>query len=119
MKKRIFAVCIAAVLAAAVFAVTEVKPKTVKYSVPGRSTATFYMTEIYAAEFWAEFYLTYEENNDVYDEAEAEKAIYEFISMYKVEHKFSLVEVEELKAATIGKKNTTVLKRIIFRQVRK
>lgn len=119
MKKSIIACTIMCLAVASLFAATVVQPKTVKYEIEGKSSAAIYMTEIYTAEYWAEIYLTYEEDNGTYDEAEAEKIIYEFISKYKVDHKFSTVEIEDLKAASTGDKKTTMLKRLIFRQVRK
>lgn len=118
-RKSILAICIAALLTVSLFAIKDVKPKTTKYPVPSKPSAAIYLTEIYAAEYWTEIYLTYEENSNSYSEADAEKIIHEFISKYKVENKFSLVEVEDLKAASTGKTTTTVLKRLIFRQVRK
>ncbi|AGT44023.1 hypothetical protein [Treponema pedis] len=118
MKKKII-ISITVLSALAVFASNVIQPKTTKYTVERRSSAAIYMTEIYSSEYWTEVYLTYEEDNDKYDEAETEKEIYEFISKYKVEHKFSTVEIEDLKAAAVGEKKTTVLKRLIFRQIRK
>lgn len=120
MKKKIIAFCFVVLLTAvSIFAVSEVKPKTTKHTINSKTSAVIYMTEIYSGEAWSEFYLVYEEDNNTYDEAEAEKIIYEFVSNYKVEKKFSRVEIEDLKDAAKGKKTTKIEKRIIFRQVRK
>ena len=88
------------------------QPKTVEYPVQGRK-------KIYKNEYWVEFYLIYEEANKTFDEAATEKAIYEFLSNYKRDNVFARVEIEDLKAAAIGSKNTIVEKRVIFRHLRK
>ena len=119
MKKIILACLLVFFPVVSIFASDVIQPKTVKYEVEGKSSAVIYMTEIYSSEYWTEIYLTYEENNETYDEAETEKAIYEFISKYKVDNKFSTVEIEDLKAASKNDKKTTVLKRLIYRQIRK
>ena len=41
------------------------------------------------------------------------------IDSYKRDNVFALLEIEDLKAAAIGAKNTTVEKRVIFRNLRK
>ena len=122
MKKRIFAISIMALLALAVFAenAANVTTKTQKIEVKDRPSAVIYWTkmDVPGLENQVEFYLTYEENNDTYDEAICEKIIMEFIAEYKRTNVFSKFEVEDLKAASIGKTKTTVLKRVIFRKVR-
>nr|WP_314780776.1 hypothetical protein [uncultured Treponema sp.] len=122
MKKRIFAISIMALLALAVFAenAANVTTKTQKIEVKDRPSAVMYWTkmDVPGLENQVEFYLTYEENNDTYDEAVCEKIIMEFIAEYKRTNVFSKFEVEDLKAASIGKTKTTVLKRVIFRKVR-
>ena len=122
MKKKFFAISIMALLVFAVFAENPalVKPKTEKFEIKGRPTAVIYWTkmDVPGLENQVEFYLTYEENNDTYDEAVCEKIIMEFIAEYKRINVFSKFEVEDLKAASIGKTKTTVLKRVIFRKVR-
>lgn len=120
MKKKIFIPVIMVLFSVFVFASNNIiQPKTTKYEIENRASATIYMTEIYSSEYWTEIYLTYEEDNNSYDEAIAEGIIYEFISKYKIDNKFSMVEVEDLAARKVGEKTTTVLKRLIFRQVRK
>lgn len=120
MKKKFFLAAIFSLFAVFVFAESNtIQPKTTKYEIKSRQSAVIFMTEIYSSQYWAEIYLTYEENNDSYDEAIAEKIIYEFISTYKVDNKFSTVEIEDLKAASSDKQKTTILKRLIFRQIRK
>ncbi|UTC65856.1 MULTISPECIES: hypothetical protein [unclassified Treponema] len=122
MKKRIFALSIMALLVLAVFAENPalVKPKTEKIEIKERPTAVIYWTkmDVPGLENQLEFYLTYEESNDTYNEADCEKFIMEFIAEYKRINVFSKFEVEDLKAAAIGKTKTTVLKRVIFRKVR-
>ena len=122
MKKRIFAISIMALLALAVFAenAANVTTKTQKIEVKDRPSAVMYWTkmDVPGLENQVEFYLTYEENNDTYDEAVCEKIIMEFIAEYKRTNVFSKFEVEDLKAASIGKTKTTVVKRVIFRKVR-
>ncbi|MGP1414414.1 MAG: hypothetical protein ACTTJ6_00575 [Treponema sp.] len=107
-----------ALVSLSLFAQT-VKPKTTEYPVQGRKDAVIKMTEIYKNEYWVEFYLVYEEPTRTFDEAATEKAIYEFLSNYKRDNVFARVEIEDLKAATTGAKNTTVEKRVIFRNLRK
>ena len=122
MKKKFFAISIMALLALAVFAqnAANVTTKTQKIEVKDRPSAVIYLTkmDVPGLENQVEFYLTYEENNDTYDEAVCEKIIMEFIAEYKRTNVFSKFEVEDLKAASIGKTKTTVLKRVIFRKVR-
>ena len=122
MKKNFFAISIMALLALAVFAenAANVTAKTQKIEVKDRPSAVMYWTkmDVPGLENQVEFYLTYEENNDTYDEAVCEKIIMEFIAEYKRINVFSKFEVEDLKAASIGKTKTTVLKRVIFRKVR-
>ena len=122
MKKKFFAISIMALLALAVFAqnAANVTTKTQKIEVKDRPSAVMYLTkmDVPGLENQVEFYLTYEENNDTYDEAVCEKIIMEFIAEYKRINVFSKFEVEDLKAASIGKTKTTVLKRVIFRKVR-
>ena len=122
MKKKFFAISIMALLALAVFAqnAANVTTKTQKIEVKDRPSAVMYWTkmDVPGLENQVEFYLTYEENNDTYDEAVCEKIIMEFIAEYKRTNVFSKFEVEDLKAASIGKTKTTVLKRVIFRKVR-
>ena len=122
MKKKFFAISIMAFLALAVFAenAANVTAKTQKIEVKDRPSAVIYWTkmDVPGLENQVEFYLTYEENNDTYDEAVCEKIIMEFIAEYKRTNVFSKFEVEDLKAASIGKTKTTVLKRVIFRKVR-
>ncbi len=122
MKKKIF-IAIMLVASFAVFAANGIiQPKTTKYRVKAEGrTVYIYMTEIYSSEYWAEVYMDYEEEEDTYDEAVATKIIYEFISKYKVEHKFSIVEIEDLKGPSEGEKDGKIIvkKRLIFRQIRK
>ena len=122
MKKKFFALSIMAFLALAVFAenAANVTTKTQKIEVKDRPSAVMYWTkmDVPGLENQVEFYLTYEENNDTYDEAICEKIIMEFIAEYKRINVFSKFEVEDLKAASIGKTKTTVVKRVIFRKVR-
>ena len=122
MKKKFFAISIMALLALAVFAqnAANVTTKTQKIEVKDRPSAVMYWTkmDVPGLENQVEFYLTYEENNDTYDEAVCEKIIMEFIAEYKRTNVFSKFEVEDLKAASIGKTKTTVVKRVIFRKVR-
>ena len=122
MKKKFFALSIMAFLALAVFAenAANVTAKTQKIEVKDRPSAVIYWTkmDVPGLENQVEFYLTYEENNDTYDEAICEKIIMEFIAEYKRINVFSKFEVEDLKAASIGKTKTTVVKRVIFRKVR-
>ena len=122
MKKKFFALSIMAFLALAVFAenAANVTTKTEKIEVKDRPSAVIYWTkmDVPGLENQVEFYLTYEENNDTYDEAICEKIIMEFIAEYKRINVFSKFEVEDLKAASIGKTKTTVVKRVIFRKVR-
>ena len=122
MKKKFFALSIMAFLALAVFAenAANVTAKTEKIEVKDRPSAVIYWTkmDVPGLENQVEFYLTYEENNDTYDEAICEKIIMEFIAEYKRINVFSKFEVEDLKAASIGKTKTTVVKRVIFRKVR-
>ena len=122
MKKRIFAISIMAFLALAVFAenAANVTTKTQKIEVKDRPSAVMYWTkmDVPGLENQVEFYLTYEESNDTYNEADCEKFIMEFIAEYKRINVFSKFEVEDLKAASIGKTKTTVVKRVIFRKVR-
>ena len=122
MKKKFFALSIMAFLALAVFAenAANVTAKTQKIEVKDRPSAVMYWTkmDVPGLENQVEFYLTYEENNDTYDEAICEKIIMEFIAEYKRINVFSKFEVEDLKAASIGKTKTTVVKRVIFRKVR-
>ena len=121
MKKKFFALSIMAFLALAVFAenAANVTAKTQKIEVKDRPSAVIYWTkmDVPGLENQVEFYLTYEENNDTYDEAICEKIIMEFIAEYKRINVFSKFEVEDLKAASIGKTKTTVVKRVIFRKV--
>lgn len=119
MKKRFFCISIFAVLTALCVFANIPQPKTEKFKAEGKSNAFIYMTEIYRSEYWAEFYCTYEEDKNTYDEAETEKILYEFISNYKRDHKFSRVEIEDLKGSSEGEKTITMQKRIIFRQIRK
>ena len=122
MKKKFFAISIMALLALAIFAenAANVTTKTQKIEVKDRPSAVMYWTkmDVPGLENQVEFYLTYEENNDTYDEAICEKIIMEFIAEYKRINVFSKFEVEDLKAASIGKTKTTVVKRVIFRKVR-
>ena len=122
MKKKFFAISIMALLALAVFAenAANVTTKTQKIEVKDRPSAVMYWTkmDVPGLENQVEFYLTYEENNDTYDEAVCEKIIMEFIAEYKRTNVFSKFEVEDLKAASIGKTKTTVVKRVSFRKVR-
>ncbi|AAS11755.1 MULTISPECIES: hypothetical protein [Treponema] len=122
MKKKFFAISIMALLALAVFAqnAANVTTKTQKIEVKDRPSAVMYLTkmDVPGLENQVEFYLTYEENNDTYDEAVCEKIIMEFIAEYKRTNVFSKFEVEDLKAASVGKTKTTVVKRVIFRKVR-
>ena len=122
MKKKFFAMSIMALLVLAVFAENPalVKPKTEKIEIKDRPTAVIYWTrmDVPGLENQVEFYLTYEENNDTYNEADCEKIIMEFIAEYKRTNVFSKFEVEDLKAASVGKTKTTVVKRVIFRKVR-
>ncbi len=119
MKKKIF-IAIMLVASLALFASNTIQPKTTKYKVTAEGrTVYIYMTEIYSSDYWTEVYMTYEEDNDTYDEEVANKIIYEFISKYKLDNKFSKVDIEDLKEATIGDENTTMEKRLIFRQIRK
>ena len=122
MKKKFFAISIMALLALAIFAenAANVTTKTQKIEVKDRPSAVMYWTkmDVPGLENQVEFYLTYEENNDTYDEAVCEKIIMEFIAEYKRTNVFSKFEVEDLKAASVGKTKTTVVKRVIFRKVR-
>ena len=122
MKKKFFAISIMALLALAVFAqnAANVTTKTQKIEVKDRPSAVMYLTkmDVPGLENQVELYLTYEENNDTYDEAVCEKIIMEFIAEYKRTNVFSRFEVEDLKAASVGKTKTTVVKRVIFRKVR-
>lgn len=122
MKKKFFAISIMALLALAVFAqnAANVTTKTQKIEIKDRPSAVMYLTkmDVPGLENQVEFYLTYEENNDTYDEAVCEKIIMEFIAEYKRTNVFSKFEVEDLKAASVGKTKTTVVKRVIFRKVR-
>ncbi|EMB22194.1 hypothetical protein [Treponema denticola] len=122
MKKKFFAISIMALLALAVFAqnAANVTTKTQKIEVKDRPSAVMYLTkmDVPGLENQVEFYLTYEENNDTYNEADCEKIIMEFIAEYKRTNVFSRFEVEDLKAASVGKTKTTVVKRVIFRKVR-
>ena len=122
MKKKFFAISIMALLALAVFAqnAANVTTKTQKIEVKDRPSAVMYWTkmDVPGLENQVEFYLTYEENNDTYNEADCEKFIMEFIAEYKRTNVFSRFEVEDLKAASVGKTKTTVVKRVIFRKVR-
>ena len=122
MKKKFFAISIMALLALAIFAenAANVTTKTQKIEVKDRPSAVMYWTkmDVPGLENQVESYLTYEENNDTYDEAVCEKIIMEFIAEYKRTNVFSKFEVEDLKAASVGKTKTTVVKRVIFRKVR-
>lgn len=122
MKKKFFAISIMALLVLAVFAqnAANVTTKTQKIEVKDRPSAVMYLTkmDVPGLENQVEFYLTYEENNDTYNEADCEKFIMEFIAEYKRTNVFSKFEVEDLKAASVGKTKTTVVKRVIFRKVR-
>ncbi|EMB43913.1 MULTISPECIES: hypothetical protein [Treponema] len=122
MKKKFFAISIMALLALAVFAqnAANVTTKTQKIEIKDRPSAVMYLTkmDVPGLENQVEFYLTYEENNDTYNEADCEKIIMEFIAEYKRTNVFSRFEVEDLKAASVGKTKTTVVKRVIFRKVR-
>ncbi|PIE99031.1 MAG: hypothetical protein CR988_00495 [Treponema sp.] len=118
MKKKILLVS-ALVALTVVFAFAVPQPTTEKFEVKDRPNAHIYVTKIYESEFWAEFYMIYEEKTDSFDEKVTEKIMYEFISRYKVDHKFSRVEVEDLEAANIDEDFTRVRKRVIFRQNRK
>ena len=122
MKKKFFAISIMAFLTLAVFAenAANVTTKTQKIEVKDRPSAVMYLTkmDVPGLENQVEFYLTYEENNDTYNEADCEKFIMEFIAEYKRTNVFSKFEVEDLKAASVGKTKTTVVKRVIFRKVR-
>lgn len=102
---------------ASLFAAPETT--TDKIAVEGRQDAFIYVTQIYSSEYWAEFFVVYEEKTTTFDEAETEKILYEFISKYKVDKKFSRVEVEDLEAARQTDDITRVTKRVIFRQIRK
>ncbi len=105
---------------ALMFGFADVPAKTTeKTAVEGRRDAYIYVTKIYDSEYWAEFYVAYEEPSKTFDEAQTEKILYEFISNYKVEHKYSRVEVEDLEAARQSDNVTRVTKRVIFRQLRK
>lgn len=95
------------------------QPKVVEYKVESRKGATIKMKEIYSNEFWVEFYLVYEESKKTYNEAETEKAIYEFLSNYKRDNVYARVEIEDLKGTSIGKMTTTMEKRVIFRHLKK
>ncbi|MEL3908895.1 MAG: hypothetical protein P1P64_07820 [Treponemataceae bacterium] len=117
MKKFSLSVLFSLILAFGLFAVTEVT--TEKIAVEGHKDAYIYVTQIYASEYWSEFYIVYEEPSNTFDETETEKILYEFFSNYKVEKKFSRVEVEDLEAPRQTEEITRVTKRVIFRQVRK
>lgn len=105
---------------ALMFGFAEAPAKTTeKTAVEGRKDAYIYVTKIYDSEYWAEFYVAYEEPSKTFDEAQTEKILYEFISNYKVEHKYSRVEVEDLEAARQSDNVTRVTKRVIFRQLHK
>ncbi|MEL3904142.1 MAG: hypothetical protein P1P63_03370 [Treponemataceae bacterium] len=117
MKKISLALFFSLALMFGLAAATETT--TEKIVVDGRSNAYIYVTKIYDSEYWAEFFIVYEENSKTFDEAETEKILYEFISNYKVEHKYSRVEVEDLEAARQTDNVTRVTKRVIFRQIRK
>lgn len=120
MKRNLFVAIVAVFASVSLSLFAQVaQPKTVEYPVQGRKNAIIKMTEIYKNEYWVEFYLVYEESNKTFDEAATEKAIYEFLSNYKRDNVFARVEIEDLKAAAIGSKNTTVEKRVIFRHLRK
>ena len=120
MKKKLCVVIGAMIALVSLSLFAEVTPlKTKEYPVQGRKNAFIKMTEIYKNEYWVEFYLVYEEQNKTFDEAATEKAIYEFLSNYKRDNVFARVEIEDLKAAAIGAKTTTVEKRVIFRHLRK
>jgi hypothetical protein len=120
MKKNLCVAIMAmfALVSLSLFAETT-QPKAVEYPVQGRKNAVIKMTEIYKNEYWVEFYLVYEESNKTFDEAATEKAVYEFLSNYKRDNVFARVEIEDLKAAAVGSKTTTVEKRVIFRHLRK
>lgn len=118
MKKRAVVFVIMAVLIASFVCAAIPQPTTTKYEAEGRSEAYIYMTEIYKADYFAEFYVVYEEKATTFDEAVTEKLLYEFISRYKIDHAFSRVEVEDLEAAKTVEGVTRVTKRVIFRQNR-
>lgn len=117
MKKISLSIVFALLMSAAVFAAPETT--TEKIPVEGRQDAYLYVTQIYASEYWAEFFIVYEEPSKTFDAAESEKILYEFISNYKVEKKFSRVEVEDLLESQENAQLTRVTKRVIFRQIRK
>ena len=121
MKKSlcVFLMAILSFVCVSSFAEEATKLTTVEYKVEGRKNAVIKMTETYRNEYWVEFYLVYEESNKTYDEAETEKAIYEFLSNYKRDNVFARVEIEDLKGTTIGKSKTSMQKRVIFRHLRK
>lgn len=118
MNKKILALC-TCMLLAVFLAAQAAQPKKQIVKIEGRPNATLAMTEIYKTNNWAEYYFIYEEDKNTFDENEAEKIMYEFFSNYKRDNAFSSVEVEDLKGATIGKKTTTMEKRVIFRHVNK
>ena len=116
MNKKIAALCVCLLLAAFVSA-QAAKPKTEKFPVEGHSTAFILMSEVYKTDNWLEAYLTYEEDSNLYNENDAEKALSEFISNYKRDHVYSTVEIDDLKGTTVGKKTTSMQKRVTFRNV--
>ncbi len=118
MKKKIF-ILVMLLSVLSLFGSETIKPKTTKHTIKERPTATILLTEVYGNEFQTEYYLFYQEDKDAYKEEIAEKYIFEFISKYKVEKKFSRVDVEEVSAAAIKGKKIEVVKRAIFKQLRK
>ncbi len=122
MKKKIF-IAIMLVSAFALFGNNIIKPKVKTFKCTAKDGLVYYIyvTETYSSEYWAEAYLVYEDNIDLYDEAEANKHIYEFISWYKHQRKFSRISVEDLKDATEGDKDGKIIiqKRLILENIRK
>lgn len=116
MNKKILALC-TCILLAVILSAQTAQPKKQIVKIEGRANATLAMTEIFKTDNWAEYYFIYEEDKNTFDENEAEKIMYEFFSNYKRDNAFSSVEVEDLKGTTIGKKTTTMEKRVIFRHV--
>ena len=117
MKKFSLFVLFTLLCTSMIFAVPETSTEKIK--VEGKNSAYIYITQIYASEYWAEFFVVYEESSNTFNEADTEKILYEFISKYKLDHNFSRVEVEDLEAARETEKLTRVTKRVIFRKIRK
>lgn len=119
-KKKLITLAVVSMVACmSVLTAQTAQAKTTTYPVEGSKTATIKVTTIYSTHNFEELYILYEENTEVYDDAEAERILYEFIAEYKREHKFSRFSVEDLKAQSSTKKKTTMLKRVVFEQVNK